>query len=178
MFKIHRWFLLGALDKLACHKQLQNCTQFVRRLFSDTRQTTVHNHGSREQESHKVGSAVTQCSTWGHFPRCDMRSWGLSRAWLLQLMRQNSELGAARVALICRFGCWEGDLHGGVLKSPRGSLVGSGLAGLCAHTVTLMGLWEGGWYPGWAGRERSLPHTLSIPLRCQRVHTLGIRTMP
>lgn len=93
-------------------------------------------------------SAVTQCSIWGHFPRCDIRSWGLSRAWLLQLRKQNSELGAAGVALICRFGCWEGNLNGGVLRSPQGSLVSSGLAGLCAHTVTLMGLWEGGWYPG------------------------------
>ena len=101
-----------------------------------------------KSRSHKVGSGVTQSSIWGHFPRCAIRNWGLSRAWLLQLRRQNSELGAAGVALICRFRCWEGDLHGAVLRSPRGSLVGSGLAMLFAHTVTLMGLWEGGWHPG------------------------------
>lgn len=60
-----------------------------------------------------------------------------------------------------------------------GPSYGSGLAGVCAQTETLKGLWEGGWHSGRAGGERrALPNTPSILLRCQQVHTLVVRTTP
>lgn len=121
------------------------------------------------RDTHQAGQLLP-------FPDCSSRRWGLGRAGLLRLRRQRSEVGCRSGLYLHSEALERGPCKVGSPETREGLSGGFALAGLGAQTETLKGLWEGGWHSGRAGRER--PHMLSVLLRCQQTHIVGVRTTP